>query len=201
MDGFVYVGFWKRALASLIDAIIGWAFMPITMPLITWSLSNRTIIPDLIWSLVWSVVWLWIVVRFGGTPGKLIIGVRIVDASGSFLYWGRAIRRIIFPSIIMSVNSHLQIWRAYSTFTVSTPHLSFMEMGRILNEYGQPFSVIAMILGLSIYIDIGVILFNRKKRAIHDFIAGSYVITKASYMSLAEPAVSAASQGGAAVAE
>ncbi len=35
--------------------------------------------------------------------------------------------------------------------------------------------------------DIGLILFNQKKRAIHDFIAGSYVITKDSYTALAEP--------------
>lgn len=56
-----------------------------------------------------------------------------------------------------------------------------------MNEYGQPFTTIGMILPFSLYIDIGVVLLNRKKRAIHDFIAGSYVITKRSYRLLAEP--------------
>ena len=56
-----------------------------------------------------------------------------------------------------------------------------------MNEYGQPFSIVAMILAYAIYLDIGVILFNRKKRAVHDFIAGSYVITNKSYRGLAEP--------------
>ena len=186
MDAFVYVGFWKRVLAVLIDVVIGWAFMPITIQMMAWSFATRNIIPHLLWSICWTVVLLWFVVRLGGTPGKLIIGVRIVDASGSFLYWGRAIRRIIFPSLIMSVNSHLQMFRSLNTFPDSSPNLTFMEMGRLLGEYGQPFTVIAMILAFTIYLDIGVILFNRKKRAIHDFIAGSYVITKASYKSIAE---------------
>ncbi len=56
-----------------------------------------------------------------------------------------------------------------------------------MNEYGQPFAMVAMVLGLSVYADIGAVLFNRKKRALHDFIAGSYVITKKSYRDLAEP--------------
>ncbi|MCH7920353.1 MAG: RDD family protein [Planctomycetes bacterium] len=186
-DEFVFVGFWKRVLAALIDAAIGWAFMPITMPLMTWTITHRNIVPGALWSLVWTTVWLWLVVRFGGTPGKLIIRVRIVDARGTFLSWGRAIRRVIFPSLIMTINSHLQMWKALSTYPDSTPHSSFLEIGELMNKYGQPFAMITMVLGLAIYADIGVVLFNRKKRAFHDFIAGSYVITKKSYRNLAEP--------------
>jgi len=186
-DEFVFVGFWKRVLAALIDAAIGWAFMPITMPLMTWTITHRNIVPEVLWSAVWTLVWLWLVVRFGGTPGKLIIGVRIVDVRGAFLSWGRAVRRIIFPSLIMTINSHLQMWKAFSTYPDSTPHSSFLEIGRLMNEYGQPFAMIAMVFAFSTYLDIGVILFNRKKRALHDFIAGSYVITKKSYGDIAEP--------------
>ncbi len=186
MDAFIYVGFWKRVLAVLIDVVIGWAFMPITIQMMAWSFATRNIIPHLLWSIGWTVVLLGFVVRLGGTPGKLIIGVRIVDSSGSFLFWGRAIRRIIFPSLLMSVNSHLQMLSTLNTLPASSPNLTFIEMGRLLNGYGQPFTMVAMVLAFTIYLDIGVILFNRKKRAIHDFIAGSYVITKASYKSLAE---------------
>ena len=91
-DKFVFVGFWKRVLAALIDAAIGWAFVPITMPLMTWTITHRSIVPEALWSLVWTIIWLWLVVRFGGTPGKLIIRVRIVDARGTFLSWGRILR-------------------------------------------------------------------------------------------------------------
>ncbi len=33
-------------------------------------------------------------------------------------------------------------------------------------------------------LDLGVILFNKRKRAIHDFLAGSYVVTKNSYLNI-----------------
>jgi uncharacterized RDD family membrane protein YckC len=125
--------------------------------------------------------------RFGGTPGKLIIGVRIADVRGTFLSWGRAVRRIIFPVLIITVVQHLQMWNAFSTYPDSTPHASFLEIGMIMNEYGKPFTMITMLLGFSVHADIGAVLFNRKKRALHDFIAGSYVVTKKSYKRLAEP--------------
>lgn len=182
------MGFWKRVLATLIDAAITWAFVPITIPLTSWTIGHRNILPELIWSIVWTTIWLWLVVRFGGTPGKLAIRVRIVDANGHFLSWARAVLRILLPALVMKVNSLLKMWKAISTYPESTPHSSFWEIGRIMNEYsGQPFTTITTILIIFAYVDIGVILFNRKKRAIHDFIAGSYVITKRSYQELTEP--------------
>ena len=78
------------------------------------------------------------------------------------------------------------MWKAFTTYPDSPPHTSFLEIGKLMNEYGQPFATIAMILAVSAYADIGAILFNRQKRAIHDLIAGSYVITKKSYGECAE---------------
>ena len=75
-DEFVFVGFWKRVLAALIDVAIGMAYMPIAMPLLFWTMTHRNIIPATLSSIVWIIVWLWLVVRFGGTPGKLTWGGR-----------------------------------------------------------------------------------------------------------------------------
>jgi uncharacterized RDD family membrane protein YckC len=184
--GFVFVGFWKRVVAALIDAAIGVAFLPITVPLMKWSFGHRTIFPQVVWSVVWTVVWLWLVVRFGGTPGKLAIGARIVNAEGRFLSWGNAVLRVL-PGLVISANSLLRMAVTMRRYPDSAPHSSFMEIGRLMNEYAQPYSTIALVLSLFIYIDIGVILFNRQKRAIHDFIAGSYVITRDSYRAVGEP--------------
>ena len=185
-DEFVFVGFWMRVLAALIDAGINLATMFILfMPVMTWSITHRNLIPMALSEIVWIIVWLWLVVRFGGTPGKLVIGVRIVGVNGEYLSWGRAVRRIIFPGLISAIAHYLKMWKALDTYPDSTPHSSLTESLRLMDEYGQPFAVIGMILTYSMYVDILVILFNRKKRAIHDFIAGSYVITKKSYRALA----------------
>jgi len=123
---------------------------------------------------------MWLVVRFGATPGKFVIKARIIRNNGKYLNWGQAFLRMLIPGIIISINSHLLEWHAITTCPSGTHVNSFMEMGRVLNKYGQPFTAIETFLEIIIFIDILVILFNKKKRAIHDFIAGSYVITKKS---------------------
>ena len=187
-QGFVFVGFWTRVLAALIDAAIGWAFVPITIPMMRWTIESRNLLPHIAWSTVWMVVWIWLVVRFGGTPGKLVVGARIVDAEARFLSWGRAILRAL-PALVISMVSLAQMGAVISRYPNPAPHLSFMEIGRLMNEYGRPYSAFGMVLPLFIYIDIGAVLFNRQKRALHDFIAGSYVITRASYHAVAEHGV------------
>lgn len=178
---FVYVGFWKRVLAALIDTLFGFAMFPVTMPMLYWSMEHQTALPDLGYTIVWTALWMWLLVRFGGTPGKLIIGVRVVNQSGHFLSWSQAFRRFIFPNLLLALNQQLQLWRVVATHDGPVPTDNLITLGKILNEYGQPFATIGTILGWLIYVDIGAILVNRERRAIHDFIAGSYVITKESY--------------------
>lgn len=185
-DEFVFVGFWKRVLAALVDAVIGWGFMPITMPITIWSVKHRNILPEILWMVIWTAIWLWMVVRFGATPGKLSIRARIVTAQGTFLSWRRALLRIV-PRLIMSLNSFFQMEAAVSRYPESVSRFSFLEVGWLLNEYGEPYTTVAAVLGFFVYADLGVVLFNRQKRAIHDFIAGSYVITKDSYKNLSKP--------------
>ena len=106
--------------------------------------------------------------------------------------WG-----LLIPTIVISLNSLLQFYSAISRHPSSwPPPTSFMELGRFIAEFGQqPYTFIATLFGFFVYIDYGTVLFNKKKRAVHDFIAGSYVITKASYESMT------AEQDGAADAQ
>jgi uncharacterized RDD family membrane protein YckC len=185
-NNFEYVGFWKRALAALIDAIIGFALMPITIPLMKFSFAHRTIIPELAYSIVWTVLWMWLIVRFGATPGKMVIKARIISSNGEFLNWGKAFLRMVFPRLLISINSYFTAWQAMNTAPAETNIHSFLEIGRAMNQYGQPFAILGTILGLTVYVDVLAVLFNKRKRAIHDFIAGSFVVTKDSLREDAE---------------
>jgi uncharacterized RDD family membrane protein YckC len=177
-NNFEYVGFWKRALAALIDAIIVFALMPITIPLMKFSFAHRTIIPGLAYSIIWTVLWMWLIVKYGATPGKMVIKARIINSNGEFLYWDKAFLRMVFPGLLISINSYLQQWQAMNTAPPETSINSFLEIGQAMNQYGQPFAILGTILGLTVYVDVLAVLFNKRKRAIHDFIAGSYVVTK-----------------------
>jgi uncharacterized RDD family membrane protein YckC len=180
-EGFVYVGFWKRVLAAIIDFLVCIPFFPLTFFLSKYAYANRTVVFDVLYSVVWTVLWMWIIVRFGGTPGKLAIGARVVNDEAKYLNWAQAFRRMLFPSIILSVNSLCMTYATVHGYPDEAVISTFMEQGRLINEYGRVFGIINPFLGLLVYVDILVILTNREKRAVHDFIAGSYVITKEAY--------------------
>ena len=178
-DNFEYVGFGWRVLAALVDAAIGFALMPVSITLMNYSWAHRTIIPGIAHSVIWTVFWMWLIVKFGATPGKMVIKARIVNANGEFLNWQRAFMRMLFPGLLISINSLLQRYHAMNAAPPEASINTFWEVGRAINQYGYPFlRMFGMFLGLTVYIDVLVVLLNKRKRAIHDFIAGSFVVKK-----------------------
>lgn len=176
---FEYVGFGKRVIATLVDSIIGFAFLPVTVPLSTYSFNHRTVIPQIAYSLAWTALYMWLIVRFGATPGKMVVKARIVDGNGEFLSWFRAFRRLLFPNLLIMINSKLRLVQVISAAPPDVSVDSFWKLGRVMNQYTYPpLRAITMLLGWAVLIDVLVVVFNDKKRAIHDFIAGSYVVTK-----------------------
>lgn len=182
----VYAGFWRRVGAGLFDAIIAMAISwPITMPMMKWQLANKSIILSLVFSVVFTAVIVYIVSKYGGTPGKLIMNVRIVDSNFSYIKWPRALLRMVFPGLLMNVNSILQLISINQNIPNEAISVSSMiEIGQLMKDYGQPFSSAATFLAFLMYADIGVILFNKKKKAIHDYIADTMVITNSSYFQM-----------------
>jgi len=186
LEQFEYVGFGKRVLIALIDvAISGIAFYPITVQIIKFSFKHRTILPEVLYSLFWMAFLIFLIVKFGGTPGKLLLGVRIVNKQGSFISIPAAIlrRSLTFPFLI---NSFLKMKYVFTTMPLSETPQTFREISRAIDSYGGIYITIGMSLSLIFFIDIGVILFNKKKQAIHDFMAGSFVVSKKSYWAVNE---------------
>lgn len=101
-DEIEYAGFWIRAGASLIDGIL---IMMITLPLLFWIYGaeywndEESVkgLADFMLSYVFpfvATVAFW--VYRAGTPGKLVLGLRVVDAqSGEHLGMGQAIGRYL----------------------------------------------------------------------------------------------------------
>jgi len=173
-----FAGFLKRSLAALIDNLCGWIiFFPVTVPMMRWSFNNRSIMLDLIFSIIWTGIFLYLVVHYGVTPGKFVLKLRIVDRKCNFLTWSSAIKRKS-PYIFISLVSLLQMNSAVQGFPGFETEPTFIEIAGVLSQYGGVYAPFALALSCFIYFDIGVILFNKRKRALHDYIGGSYVITK-----------------------
>jgi len=88
----IYSGFWSRLGANLLDGLI---ILPVSLVFIFINSINMyayffTIIPDLIF-IFWYNIYL--PKRYGGTPGKLIAGLKIVKLDSSSIGWKESVLR------------------------------------------------------------------------------------------------------------
>jgi len=174
---FEYVGFWKRILTAVIDIAVAFVIFIITARLVTYANEMRTIIPLLIRDVLYVGFWVIMVKRFGGTPGELILQMRVVNKNGQFISLLSALFRTL-PIIIILLNRLLLVNHAYSIIPESTEPENINDL---LRAHGGIYGVIDAYLGYIHIPDYGAILFDKKKRSLHDFVAGSFVITKKSY--------------------
>ena len=115
-----YAGFWIRLAATLIDVIILLFVIGIPLTLIYGEVYWTS---DTLYFGIWDVllnyvlpfvatIWFWL--RFLGTPGKMLVKIKIVDANtGNKMSVGQAIGRY-FAYIISSIPFGLGfIWIAF----------------------------------------------------------------------------------------
>jgi uncharacterized RDD family membrane protein YckC len=128
-------GFWKRVLASLLDAVIIGLPLAIISYFITghWNGDIFTSLLNILYFVIVPVIW------SGYTIGKRIVGIRIVKVNGEKLGFGAMLLRSVVASIIYVIT-----------------------------------------LGIAFIASVIMVAVREDKRAIHDFIAGTYVTTERS---------------------
>ncbi|CAM3990706.1 RDD family protein [Paenibacillus alkaliterrae] len=92
-------GFWIRAAAIILDAIVVMVPLTFISYLITgaWGEDIYTNIISILYGLILPVIWL------GYTVGKRIVGIRIVKVNGDKVGFGTMLMRVIVASIIYGV--------------------------------------------------------------------------------------------------
>jgi uncharacterized RDD family membrane protein YckC len=171
-----YAGFWPRSLSLLIDYVI---IAPIALLLMkTIALGNFTFTVIFIgWSIFLWATYLFMLYNFGGTPGKLVVGIKVRKLSGEKAGFKEVLLRSIVDIILgfilttayliainsMDVHHYLEL---KSKFRSAYLH-------SLYPPWRWPFDILSNIW---IWGELAVLLFNKKRRAIHDFIAGTVVI-------------------------
>jgi uncharacterized RDD family membrane protein YckC len=102
-----YAGFWIRLLAKFLDGlilglgaglVIG-VFAAILLPAVAKNKTNNEVYVVILVGVVLVVVLalvfyqIWCLPKYGGTPGKRILGLKVVTAEGGSISWGRAFGR------------------------------------------------------------------------------------------------------------
>lgn len=165
-----FVGFWKRILISLLDFII------LAIPayyLSRWSLASsenyNSLIPLLLEWVALAVFNIIMVVKYGGTPGRLLLKTRIVNGSGAYPTLKQTVIRYSF----YLVNSLLAVIITSGEKAISSLSGYSADWANLNNGLNE-------ILGFVIIVDCLIILVTRYNRAFHDMMAGTYVVNKTS---------------------
>jgi len=192
-DTLRYAGFWYRLASLLLDAVV---MMPL-MTLSFWGSAQFRLfdvyyfIPGILFGLFYDV---YLVRRFGGTPGKLLAGIRIRKLNGEPVGYREAFLRCL-PEFILGTLTSIAVLIPVFHMTDTEYHsLSFVERTKRMTELEPSwYKPVQWIQNAWVWSELIVLLTNRKRRAIHDFIAGTVVVhaaAKAAPPLVADPAVS-----------
>ncbi|MEP7365977.1 MAG: RDD family protein [Acidobacteriota bacterium] len=188
LDRFEYVGFWRRVGVALLDCVV---FSPLMaayywFDLLLLSFRLQSIWLHLLYFLAFYLPTLYFVTRFGGTPGKLMMGMRVVESSGQYLSLHRALRRDSIQYLSSTIHL-LLLSQTIAALPNPVAVDSTAQVFEAFDRYGGWWNTADWVSGILPVMDVLVVCMNRRKRAIHDYIAGSYVITKRSYDRLHAP--------------
>jgi len=176
-----FSGFWSRLGANLLDMLIIMPFIILIQFINSLNLYNFyfTIIPNLLF-IFWYNIFL--PKKYSGTPGKLIVGLKIVKMDASQIDWRESFLRHSVNILFIFLNIFMMVSAILKVDIIIYNDLNWLQQ----SEYLSSFSNITLLTTLSniwIWSEIIVLLFNKRRRAIHDYIAGT-VIVKSKYVEI-----------------
>jgi uncharacterized RDD family membrane protein YckC len=132
----VYAGFWKRFWAAIIDLIV---MAPVVYLYLFVRLKGPdksfTILVTLLCSVVFGMYNVFFNARFGGSPGKLAMGIRVTKPDGSRIGWLVAWKRssvdLLYTSLILYVNISVLLQLDSNKYST----LEFSARASLLNIY------------------------------------------------------------------
>ena len=176
----IYAGLWPRSAAFLLDFLI---LSPL-IPLSEWGNKHFRLfelyflIPGVLLDFFYNV---YLVQRFGGTPGKRLMKLRIVKLNGEKATYREALLRYL-PEWLLIIGLKVAV-------IIAALHLTDAEYFSVLTTWERTQLIMSAVpswfepmrLALLIWVqsEFIVMLTNKKRRAIHDFIAGTLVIKDA----------------------
>jgi uncharacterized RDD family membrane protein YckC len=175
----IYSGFWPRLGANLIDGLI---FMPYSFLLLFINSFNKyaylfTVIPNLLF-IFWFDVYL--PKKYAGTPGKLIVGIKIVKMDSSPIGWRESFLRSSINIVFSIINIITMIIAVLLVDDKIYSNLGWFQKTAYLSSIFKD-NTIGILNNVWVWSEVIVLLFNKRKRALHDFIAGT-VIIKSEYI-------------------
>jgi uncharacterized RDD family membrane protein YckC len=166
----------RRLLAHLIDGILlWWIWLPFQPWLLKYAINERTAWPFAVINLITIAVSVSCLMILGGTPGKLMTGLRVVSSDFRYLALGPALVRS-YSLIGAACLSWLQMLLAVNQARSIPEAYTYLEITGELARYSGIFPVLILTLGLVYLIESCWLVSDPDNQAGHDKLAGSYVV-------------------------
>jgi uncharacterized RDD family membrane protein YckC len=172
----IYGGFWRRFGALWLDFL----FMTPLIALNIWGSEQSRLfdlyyfIPGVLFGFFYSV---YLVHRYGGTPGKRVMKLRITRIDGSPVGYREAFLRYLPDALFGALGSVALIIAVIHLTDTQYFSATYLNRQFIIQSVAPSWYKGVMILGqVWVWSEFVVLLTNKKRRAIHDFIAGTVVI-------------------------
>jgi uncharacterized RDD family membrane protein YckC len=171
-----YAGFWKRFPSMLIDSLV---VLPVGI-LVIWLNSQSKILAMIILlphSMMIHAYHVYFHARWGATIGKMALSIRVVKKSGESIAWREAILRSfvdIFLSIMMVAATFIALIKIPEAEYSSSNWMNRYHLQLAFSPTWIRWVIFASYIWF--WSEVVVLLFNKKKRAFHDFIAGTIVL-------------------------
>ncbi len=179
----IYGGFWLRLGSLMLDGVF---CMPVTaIVLFLQSFGSSTyamcIIPLLAFNLWYSV---YLPARYGATPGKLVVGLTILKVDGEAIGLKEAFMRNIVTLGISIFSMCIMLLALYRVDADTYAELGWIDRTKyLMTLVPLGFTLQSWMSNVWIYSELIVLLTNKQRRAIHDFVAGT-VIVQTKYIKL-----------------
>src|SRR6266566_5083154 len=185
-----YSTFGPRFWTGLVDACVLWPIGFITSVLLSLDVpSGLAASLIIVESLAWQVYTVVMHARYGQTIGKMVTKVRVVNfPTEGRISWRQAWLREGIP-MLLSLG-----FVGYEVFAVLTGRIAPRGIANGEALASKPFWPLTALPGLWFVAEVLTMLTNEKRRALHDFIAGTVVVRTNTEEGGAEP--DAAPNGG-----
>ena len=175
----IYSTFWRRVGAQLLDIVV---LLPvIALSIALNGLGRRAYVVTAVCMLFFNLWYrVFFVKRFGGTPGKLLVGMRIVQVNGFPVGYQQALLRYIVD-LMLSIGVSIALIAGALAMTDADYALSnwHHRNAALLALAPNWYPWLSGLIQLWVLVLLIVMLTNSERRTTHDFIAGTVVIQKA----------------------
>lgn len=173
-----YSDFGSRLGAGLLDGLIMSPIIILTMIINSQNMNMQycTLFMNLVFGL-WYMVYL--PKRYGGTPGKLVAGLKIIKMDGSDIDWKEAFLRYSVSIAISVISALITVYTLIQADAETYDSMDWMEQAQYLQSFASGWQLFfGWVSGLWILAEIITYFANDRSRPVHDMIAGTVVIKK-----------------------